>query len=102
MTKRPKRRVSVPEGCTDIWRVSEVRKNRWKEVGIYTNEDYAYSVADKIMKHNGATHVSVAHKAAIMIGDKTYLVNVLPIRVNTSVLPDTEHITPTENEEHSN
>lgn len=82
--------LKVPESLIDIWRVSTFRTGRWTLVCHVTSEDQAYIEAAKLV--NGKPFWSeqdarIEHKAGLRIGDKLYLVNVLPIKVLPPLVP---------------
>lgn len=93
MKSKSKREKPIPKGCTDVWRVYKVVNSKWECLGIFSDKEYAYRVAETRSLSRPRARVVVEHKAAILISGKTYLVNVLPIKVDDShiayYLPDT-------------
>lgn len=81
---KPKYRLSVPAGCIEVWRVSKWDGYSNTYHGIFRSEEEAYRVADDVyvrdVRMNFRPKVTVEHKAAILIGDKFFFVNLVPIK----------------------
>jgi hypothetical protein len=88
-SNKPKYRREVPAGCISVYRVHKWDGKRNVYFGIYRDEALAYQVADaewdKVVKYgcwnrHERIRVEVEPKAALLIGDRFYIVNLDPIK----------------------
>lgn len=76
------RAQAIPSGCLPAWRVTTYDGVRWLQIGVYLNENLAYSIADTLWTQSKGVdlQVKVENKAVINIDGKHYLINIYPIK----------------------
>jgi hypothetical protein len=86
------RRMKVPEGLIELWRVSTnmTASKTWDVICVTRNCDYAFALADAIYVHsNKWSHVHVEHKAGVEVNGHLYVVN---LRASKETVPSVEEV----------